>query len=750
MFKQKHVSRKRFAINVSLAFFIAVFVTGVAITHEGHAPLPSKGVQLDLAKGLVTLSPEAQKSLGVQTTPTELRTLEQQCLAYATLVTPWQRQFFVSSQLSGRIANLYVNSGESVEAGQLLAEIASSELEGIQLEFRNAVNALDLSKRQHERLGGLARDQVIAGREFIEATTKFEQDKIAVQIAASKLTSLGFSDSTIQNLATATEGGHALYLALVSGVGGTVSHSDLSVGKVITANEHLFEINDVSKMWVEIGVLEHDFTRVKVGQPIEIGFTAFPNEPVAASVSVVGNFIDPTTHVATVWAEIENPPAEPKFLPGMYGTARITTSDSAKLLTIPSSSLLGSGAERYVLVEVAATAKGYEYRRQNVVVAAENSAIAQIRDGAIFPGDRVVSQGGHVLSSFFVLGSLRLSPEGISNVGLKIEPVSQQMVSDVISVDGIIDLPPGRVATISSQLTGTIRRVLVDRDQRVSAGQIIAEVGGLPLLDAQLELLRSDRETQLLIGTLQRFNSSGDSQLVATRRIWEAESARDAAANRRQSAWKSLIAMGMIASEVEQVLETGQPRETLPIRSPIDGLVVKFNKVLGESVTPDESIFEVHDLSHVWAKGFLSEKEAAKVRIGAEARVRLPSDSKFLATGRIVRSSRLFGEGNRTLMVWIEFDEPEEQGLRRNLLARIAAAVGEPESALAIPLSAVVREGTRDFVFVQKQDGLIERRNVVLGRSDDRFVAIQSGLNPGEMVAVQGIEELQTTYFSVR
>ncbi len=741
---------KQFRFKIVFVFAVCAVVTGVAITHEGHAPLPTKGVEVDTEKGLVTLSPEAQKSLGVQTTPTEMRELEKKSLAYATVVTPWQQQYFVSSQLSGQIAALHVNSGDIIAPGQMLAEIVGPELENLQLELRNAINELDLSARQVERLGDLAREQAISGREFIDATTKNEQNKIAVQIATSKLMSLGLSESAIQGLSDPSRNGPPARLPLVSRIGGIVSHSDLAIGKVIAANEHLFEVNDISKLWIQIGVLENAFAQIRVGQRVEVEFTAFPGESVETVVALVGDYIDPVTHVGTVWAEISNPEDLHKFLPGMYGTARITTSPPGKFITVPISAMLGSGAERYVLVEVASTSKGHEYRRQNIVVAAENSESARIREGVLYPGDRVVTRGGHVLSSFFVLGSLRLSPEGINNVGLKIAPVVEQSVADVLSFDGIMDLPQGRVATISSPLPGTLSQLFVAPGQRVIAGQVIAEVAGLPMLDFQLEMLKSDREAQLLSGTLDRLKANGDAQIVTIRRLWETETARDSALNRRQTAWQSLISMGMIAEELEQVLKTGAPRETIPLRSPIEGTIVRFDKVLGASVTPDDPIFEVHDLSHVWVKGFLSEREAAKIRIGMKARIRVSSSPDFAAEGKIVKSTRMLGEENRTLIVWIELPNDEPQRLQRNLLTQIAAFVGESQTALAVPRSAIVREGTLSFVFVQREGGLLERRNVELGRADDRFVTIQAGLAIGEQVAVQGTPEIQTTFASVR
>lgn len=741
-------------LNLRLPFVLVTILAGSSLgvvkAHEGHAPLPTKGVQVDIKKGLITLSPDAQRSLGVQTTAIENRALEDTALAYAKLMTPWQQQYFVSSPLSGRIAALHVTTGSMVKSGELLAEIASPELDAIQLELRSAVNSLDLSSRQAERLRKLVAEQAVPERDFIEANTKFQQDKSAVEIARTKLQSLGISKEAIDLSVSSKEQAAPLVLPLVSPIAGSVSHADLAIGKVVVATEHLFEVNDLSKLWAKIGVLERDVARVKAGQKLSLELTAFPKQPLLAEV--VGNTVevDPVTHVATVWAEIINPEGATRYLPGMYGTAKIITSGPGQSLTAPSSALLGSGAERYVLVEVAATAKGYEYRRQNVVVLSQSATLVQIQADALYPGDRVVKLGGQVLSSFFILGSLRLSKEGIRNVGLKVEPVAKQPVEDILQLEGLIDVPPGRAATISSQLAGVLTRLHVDRGEQVKSGQILAEVFGLPLLDTQLEMLKSALDAKLLDETLTRLKSTGPSAVVAVRRIWEAESARDAAVNRRDSARQSLITMGMTAKEVEEVLESGHPKPTLPIRSPIDGVVVRLDKTLGEGVSADEAILEVHDLSHPWVKAFLAEADAPKIAIGSEMRVRLLSDPGFLASGKVVKSASMLGTENRTLSVWIEFNDSVSKPLQRNLLSQITAITGKPRAVLAVPLAAIVREQTQNYVFVQKKDDLLERRHVDLGRADDRFVEIKKGLTAGELIAVQGAAELQTTYASVR
>ncbi len=729
----------------------------VALSHEGHAPLPTKGVDVDVAKGLVTLSPEAQAALALQLTQAEPGQLRQTALAYARLVVPWQQQHFVSSRLPGRISDLLVRSGEAVEAGQLLAEIASPELERLVLQLRTAANDLALSQRQYDLLVGLERQQIVNGNDFLEIASRLERERLEVETIGLKLRSLGIEASSVDRWLGAEPGVELeVRLPIRAPRSGTVSHSDLAVGKVVVADEHLFEVSDLSRLWVEIEVLESDLSKVRPGQTVELELTAMPGKSIATSVEVVGGRIDPVTHVARVWAELPTDDLAASLLPGMHGVARIVVSEERQLLTLPASAVLGTGAERYVLVELASTKKGFEYRRQNVVVVAEDALRAQVQIGNLVPGDRVVSRGGHVLSSFFVLGSLRLSPEGMRNVGLRTAPVGKESVEEVLTFNGMIDLPPGGMATVSSQIPGTLVRLLVDREQEVEAGQVVAEVAGMDAVDPQLELLQADREAEWLEQTLGRMKATGQSQVLAARLVWEWESRLNAVRNRQGAAERLLRTLGMSDEDLAEIRRRREPRESLPIRAPIRGRVVQVSTVLGQGIGADESLMEICDYRKVWAQGFLLEQEAQQIRPGVPVRIKVVSRPHVVEQGTVVRSARQIGAETRTLSVWVEFERSQltEQAepvlLQRNLLLELTATLARQEATLAVPHTALARDGIRNYVFVQRADGLLERRLVLVGRQDDRHVEIRGGLEAGELIAVQGVSELNTTYAGVR
>ena len=82
--------------------------------------------------------------------------------------------------------------------------------------------------------------------------------------------------------------------------------------------------------------------------------------------------------------------------------------------------------------------------------------------------------------------------------------------------------------------------------------------------------------------------------------------------------------------------------------------------------------------------------------------------------------------------------------------ARVTIEAGQTGPVLAVPLTAIVREGTRSYVFVQRSDGIFERRFVETGRSDDQAIEIRKGLQPDESIAVGGTAALQTGYAALK
>jgi RND family efflux transporter MFP subunit len=745
------MARREFLLpaGLSLCALLTVAVTWL-LAHEGHAPLPTRGAQVDVAKGLVILSPETRAALDVQTAEVDTRPVEERLLAYASLAAPWQQHAFVTTRLPGRVVKLHAQPGQDVAAGEPLAEVESVELASLQAEILNAQNDVRLSAKVLTAMEDAARAGSVPETNLLDARKKHQQDLNALDVARSKWQGVGLPTEALDSLLREKKP-LAPTLTVRSPIRGTVVHADVAMGRVVEPTEHLFEVIDLSTVWAQIGVLEQDLHRVEVGRPVELRLAAYPGEVFRGDVQIKGFALDPQTHVSTVWATLANPPGrEPRLLPGMAGEARLLLPGPAAGTTVPAEALLDDGAERYVLIEEARSLAGSQYKKRNVVVGRHSRDRVEVRSANLFPGDRVVTRGGHELGAFFVPGVLKPSPEARRNLGVEVEPVRPQVVEEVVELDGAVDVPPDRRALASSPFAGTIAKLHVDRGQRVRAGDVVAEVVSLELLGLQLDLLRAHLESQRLEEMWQRLQSADGKSVVPRKKLLETESQVKAARQQRDTLQRKLRAVGLSAGQLEELLARKKLVEALPVRSPIDGVVVGFDRVLGQAIKAEEPILSVHDLIHPWIQGYVSERDLGRIRLGQKARVRLTGDPSFLAEGSVVRSGRIFGKGDRTLSIWVELDGAPTTPLLHNQLARLTLRLGQSAPTLAVPLSAVWREGTQTFVFVQNGDGTFERRAVATGRSDDRRVEIAHGLRAGETVAVRGTEGLRTAYAVIR
>ncbi len=730
----------------AVALLLAAAATWV-LAHEGHAPLPTRGAQVDAATGQIVLSREAREALDLRTAEVESRPVTESLLAYATLIAPWQNHAYASSRVAGRVVTLHAQPGQSVAAGQVLAEVESVELETLQLELLNAQNDARLSGDVVAGLEASVGAGAVPGQSLLDAEAKLKQNRNALSVAKAKWVSLGLPGPDLDALLRAGRP-QALVFPVRSLVRGTVVHADLTVGKVVEPSEHLFEVVDPSAVWVRIDVLEHDLHRVEVGQPVEVRLTAYPGEVFRAAVAVKGVSLDPRTHVNAVWAELPNPPGlEPRLLPGLSGEARLLLPSRAAT-AVPAEAVVRAGAERYVLVEEAEGEGGSQYRRRSVEVGREAGGWVALRSGGLFRGDRVVTRGGHELAGLFSEGVLRPSPEAARGIGLAVEPVGLRTVEDVAEIDGAVDLPPARRASASSPLAGTVTKVLADRGQPVRAGDVLAEVVSLDLQALQLDYLRAHLEGELQEGISVRLKGSGDA--TSRRKLLEQEALVNAGRQQRDALRRRLRVAGLSDEQVAAVLQTGAVVGAVPVRSPIDGVVVGFDRTLGQSVRAEEPLFAVHDLTRPSIQGYVSERDLGRVRVGQRVRVRVAGDPAFLAEGTVARSGRAFAPDTRTLSVWVELDRPPAQPLRHNQLARLTLVLGQPQLVLAVPRTAVVSEGSRAYAFVRHPGGEFERVPVELGRSDDRLVEVTGGLKLGDPVAVRGTAELQTAYAGVK
>jgi RND family efflux transporter MFP subunit len=358
-------------------------------------------------------------------------------------------------------------------------------------------------------------------------------------------------------------------------------------------------------------------------------------------------------------------------------------------------------------------------------------------------------KGSHELSSFFAQGVLTLTLEAQRNIKLQLEPVEERPLEDVVTVNGTVEVPPESKAVASSRIPGKIARILVGLSDPVQAGQTVAEVESLEFQSIQLDLIQTQTRLTLLKDLLERARKLKG--VISEQDIAQRETQVRKTQNQLGGVKRKLQAIGLADGDIAAVAEQGKLFDDLPVRSPIDGFMVRFDVIPGQVVKAEQPLFEIHDMSKVWVRGHVFEKDLAKVRLEQPVRIRLASNPQFLATATLVRTNYVLTGTERVLSVWAELDNPERT-LKDNMLARMTISAGANSPATAVPVAAVLNEGSQAYVFVKKPDkaDYFDRRQVELGMRDDRYVEIKSGLATGELVAIGGVQELRTAHAAIK
>jgi membrane fusion protein, heavy metal efflux system len=745
------ISSKHGVLRLPLALLFALIAASPLVSHEGHRPLPTRGMELDLEHDKILLTKAARDTLDVKTVELLPQPITQTMTTYGTIAAPWNRHALITSPLAGRIVQLHVRAGEPVRAGQVVAELEAQELEQLQLDLRTAQIASELSKRVVESTERAARSGAIPGASFIEAQAKLSQDLAAIDVLLARWNALQLPAAKAQAILANPHQEHQQRLLLRSPVEGVVTHMDLVVGKIVGTTEHLMEVIDLSNVWLKIDVLEKDLARIQPGRKIELMLTAAPDEPIEGVIDQIDPYLDPRAQTGTVWATLSNPLSgvqRPKLLPGMTGRVHIHAQSPERRMVVPMASIVRSGAERFVLVEEEQTALASTYRKRVVSLGRRSGEGWELLGGDLVPGDRVLTQGSHQLGSFFTQGVLTVSRNGAQDINLEMQPATIQSIASTLAIDGVLDVPPSHRATVSTQLDGTLARILVDRGAQLKRGDVIAELMSQEFLTLQLELLSAEIAMQLQQTSVTNYRAAQAG--ISERQLWEGESELNRLRSQRDALRSKLRMVGLVDSQLDELAQTRQVLPLLPLRAPIDGRLVAFDQFLGSVVQADQSLFEIHDSTRAWVQGYVSEMDVPRIQQGQAVRVRFVAAPDEVTHGTIVSGPQAATDDMRTHVVWVELTQPPSIPLSHNMFASVTIETGEATTGLAVPREALVAEGTRSYVFVQKEDQAFERRAVVTGVSNDRWVQVLDGLNAGQAVAVRGARALQSGYAALK
>lgn len=378
----------------SLALALALTLTACG-DPAGQAGQPGQPGQATAATPRDPLLVAAPESLGalLQTAPVVPRPLAETLRVAGRLDFDEQHLARIGATVTGRVTAIHAAPGSVVGAGQVLAEINSTELSNAQLAFLKARSLAELNRRNAERARSLFQADVIAAAELQRRENEYAMAQAEQRAAADQLQVLGMGARAVAVLAET--GAIRSTAPVVASIAGVVVDRRIAQGQVVTPSDALFTVADLGRVWAIAEVPEQQAALVRVGQAVQIEVPALAagegQAPLVGKLIYVAETVNPDTRTVTVRTEIDN--RERRLKPAMLATMLIA-SRPREVLVVPAQAVVREENRDHVFVRQ----DDGRYRLTPVELGPEQQGVRPVRSG-LRNGMQVVTEGAFHLNN---------------------------------------------------------------------------------------------------------------------------------------------------------------------------------------------------------------------------------------------------------------------------------------------------------------------------------------------------------------
>ncbi|MGH7646990.1 MAG: efflux RND transporter periplasmic adaptor subunit [Gemmatimonadaceae bacterium] len=309
---------------------------------------------------------------------------------------------------------------------------------------------------------------------------------------------------------------------------------------------------------------------------------------------------------------------------------------------------------------------------------------------------------------------ITVTPAQQRELGMTLGSVEMRKLVADTRATGVVAFDETHIAKVALKFNGFVERLFVNATgQQIARGQPLFDIYSPDVLVAEQELL--------VAGQFER--STGQSDIPG---VQGKPADLVAAARRRLELWD------ISPAQIDDVLSAGRVRRAFMLYSPASGVVVTKNVVEGQAVAAGESLYTIADLTDVWIDVQLRESDAFAARTGADADIEITGLPGHVFKGRIAYVYPMLDSASRAVRARIV-----ASNTGRMLMPGMYATVqlrSASRCALTVPISAVLRTGTRNVAFVDVGNGRLQPTEIEIGQIAGDYAEVLSGLRPGQRV----------------
>jgi len=317
-------------------------------------------------------------------------------------------------------------------------------------------------------------------------------------------------------------------------------------------------------------------------------------------------------------------------------------------------------------------------------------------------------------------GSILIDPITVQNMGIKTTTVQRRDIQGKIRAVGTITYNEEKLYTVNSKISGWIEKLYVNyTGQFIKKGQPLLEIYSPDLVSAQEEYLLALKNRELAQASSFNDIRTGARTLLASTR-------------------KRLENWDIPASAIDEIQRRGTVSKTMTLTAPANGVVIHKNAIEGSYVKAGTNLYQIADLSSVWVEASVYEYEISRVKVGQSAEMQLSYSPGRKFYGKVTYIYPYLDSKARDVKVRLEFPNPDLE-LKPDMYANITLETDTAHGVLVIPTESVIRSGVRNIVFITREAGKFEPREITIGaEAGEGFVKVASGLLEGEKIVTSG------------
>lgn len=320
---------------------------------------------------------------------------------------------------------------------------------------------------------------------------------------------------------------------------------------------------------------------------------------------------------------------------------------------------------------------------------------------------------------------------------MKLGKLSEQEFSNVINVNGIIDVPPQNKANVSTFLGGFIKKTPLLVGDEVKKGQLLVTIENTEFVELQQQYAEITEQLNFLKSEYNRQKTLYEENITSKKNYLKAESSYKSALAKSNGLRQKLKMMNINPTSVEQGNFTSQ----INLYAPINGTVSKVNVNNGSYVAPSDEILEIVDRDHLHLELTVFEKDILKIKKGQLVMFQIPEASDKIFKAEVHLVGNTINETNRTVKVHAHLDD-EHANLIVGMFAEAKIIINSKISS-ALPTEAVGSIGNDYYVLVlhnkDANNFTFEKVKLEIGKQNEDYIEVLNSNDlKGKEILVRG------------